>query len=853
MTPLPLPLAAPRPVAELWPAVAEAVARTLAGAGCALRDAVVLVPYAALIEPLRRAFAARPGWQPRVETVATLSASLGPAPEPVAGGISGDTTLDALQAQQWLAGLDVSAAERQAAAAALAEAAQALADAAGRQAPADRDAWLEAARRALPLPGDGPGAGEALLLQAAAAWAAQAGERGGDRLLRHRPSAWVLVRLGGADREAEPLVAAHPAPAWVLDLDPDPAEPFAAWAADAQVELWRAEGFEDEAFGAATAVLQALSHGPGRVALVALDRVLARRVLALLARRGVAVDDETGGKLSTTPQAARLLARLRAASPSAGHDERLDWLSDWAPARRQPQALAALDQLWRAGRNARLSDGRKRQAQALWQAARSVLQPWTGTGPLALVDWLALLQGQLQDEGELDELDANPAGRRLLQLLRVNGLPAAWRGALSTTLVDAEGFRRWFEAWCEATVVEQTHRPGCRVVLTPLARAVGRDFAHAVVAGLDQSRGAVASPTPALMGESLAARLGLPTRDEARTRQRLALAQLLRLPGLTLLWRGADKGAPQEPLPDILLLQRASRLAGRPASARPVPLAVERVPGQAAPVVQPRAPDALPAALSASAVEALRACPYRFFSRHVLGLSELPEVDEPAAKRDYGDWLHTTLHRFHAAAPAAADELPLLLQAAEAALRELDLDAADMLAFRASWDQLAPQYLGWWHRVRAAGWTWHEGEEPVTAAPPEWAPHTLRGRIDRIDRSRDGRWRIVDYKTGSKSSLQARVRNPLEDAQLAFYAALQASRRPDEPLEAIYLALDDPQGPQEVKHPDVAATAAELVEQLGRELARLRAGAPLPPLGVGDLCDTCEARGLCRKDDRGDA
>ena len=47
---------------------------------------------------------------------------------------------------------------------------------------------------------------------------------------------------------------------------------------------------------------------------------------------------------------------------------------------------------------------------------------------------------------------------------------------------------------------------------------------------------------------------------------------------------------------------------------------------------------------------------------------------------------------------------------------------------------------------------------------------------------------------------------------------------------------------------DVHASAAVLIENLADEWQRLRQGAALPALGEGRVCDTCEARGLCRKD-----
>jgi ATP-dependent helicase/nuclease subunit B len=65
---------------------------------------------------------------------------------------------------------------------------------------------------------------------------------------------------------------------------------------------------------------------------------------------------------------------------------------------------------------------------------------------------------------------------------------------------------------------------------------------------------------------------------------------------------------------------------------------------------------------------------------------------------------------------------------------------------------------------------------------------------------------------------------------------------------AIYLALDDADGIQAIEHKHVELTAQRLVDGIGRDLARLRAGAAMPALGEGRACDFCQARGLCRRD-----
>ncbi len=74
-----------------------------------------------------------------------------------------------------------------------------------------------------------------------------------------------------------------------------------------QRSLHAAGDGEDEARRAAACVLAHLAQGRMPVALAAQDRVLTRRVLALLAHKGLAVRDETGWKLSTTRAAAGIM------------------------------------------------------------------------------------------------------------------------------------------------------------------------------------------------------------------------------------------------------------------------------------------------------------------------------------------------------------------------------------------------------------------------------------------------------------------------------------------------------------------------------------------------------------------
>lgn len=302
-----------------WAAVAAQARQWLAARQLPLRDAVVLLPFAALLAPVREAFAAQGGWLPRIETTLTLAASLGPPPLPAPGALSGDLVLDRLNAQALLRQQPWGKARERRdprgfghIVAALVDAAQGFADGAAVIAPAQRSAWWATARDALPPPA-APAAFETLLLRVAVEWAAQAGAGATDVLFTCRPSAWIAVRVGGSDAMAEALTAATGAPGFVIDTDAAPAPGTAP-------QRWVCDGLEQEALAAAALVIEALNEGRTPVALVALDRVLVRRVRALLERQAVRLVDETGWTLSTTRAAAWLMSLLRSAAADAAAD-----------------------------------------------------------------------------------------------------------------------------------------------------------------------------------------------------------------------------------------------------------------------------------------------------------------------------------------------------------------------------------------------------------------------------------------------------------------------------------------------------------------------------------------------------
>ena len=184
-----------------------------------------------------------------------------------------------------------------------------------------------------------------------------------------------------------------------------------------------------------------------------------------------------------------------------------------------------------------------------------------------------------------------------------------------------------------------------------------------------------------------------------------------------------------------------------------------------------------------------------------------------------------------------------------------DEGAAGFLPFEAMWPALREGYLTW-----LAGFESREDhagprfEMAEVAREVPLGPWKLFGKLDRVDTQDSPEGPIplvIDYKTESRAKTLDRVKEPFEDTQLAFYAALL----PQDNLRAAYLSITDKRGdgPKEtatlwVEQEDVLMAREHLRQGLADDMSRVAGGQAMPALGEGQACDFCAARGLCRKD-----
>jgi ATP-dependent helicase/nuclease subunit B len=812
-------------------------------------EAVVLLPYAQLIQQARQAWAAQAGetfFVPRFETTmnwaSSLGGTLGPF-TPSGDDLRMDVAVDMLTAASLLgrAGL---ASQQDALAGRLVDAAWSLGRVAAAVRPPERQAWSEGLAASLGAGLDSPVlALEAAVARIALAWAAAASYPS-DRLFQAQPALLVVLEGFQAEPLAEALRAHFGDRAISIALCPDPDLPDARLAP--LPSLHAALDAEDEAEQAAACVLAHLAQGRSPVALIAQDRLLTRRVGAMLQRRAIAMRDETGWKLSTTRAAASLMSLLRAMPWDASTDAVLDWLKN-------ASAFAA------ATVTAAETELRKAAVRAWRDLPATPLPIFAATQPLALqvnalretfgrtrplAGWLRSLRAALQSAGQWDALALDDAGQSVLDVLRLHEGAELEFEASPPPPMKFKDFTSWVNQALEAGKFSPAHPNAEQVVILPLAQLLGRPMQAVVLPGCDEIRLPV-SPEPAGMWTpSQRDLLGLPSRDDLSRAARQAWHYALQLPHVDLLWRSSEAGEQLIPSGFVqeLLLAHDPELAAdqrslRTVAAQPTPHPMPT--GEALPVTK----------LSASAYEDLRRCPYRFFALRQLKLQEPEELESELGKRDFGNWLHSLLHHFHetlkeAPAQDARARVAMINIAAERATQELGLSPSEFLPFAAAWPAVREGYLSWLASHEAAGASFQQAE---TWRDMPLGELTLVGKLDRIDHighEGDGRTLLIDYKTEPRATTAERIKSGQEDTQLAFYAALM----PDDTLAAAYVNLGEKEPTRSYEQPDIVGLRDELIDSILTDMARITRGAALPALGEGKACEYCAARGLCRKD-----
>src|ERR1700688_2393575 len=567
---------------------------------------------------------------------------------------------------------------------------------------------------------------------------------------------------------------------------------------------------EEESLAIAVPLREAVHDGK-TAALVTPDRALGRRVLAALKRWNIAAEDSGGDALAETP--AGIFARLAAEAALHGFAPvtllallkppllRLDMggtddavatleraiLRGPRPRAGTPGLAHALKTLRETKDSLHPSDPRRALADAELAAAAdlvtrlgSALKPFESLGrtrlPLrALAERHRAVRAALSRQAKAEAAFAGRDGTKLADAL--DELAAS--DAAAGLSVEPPDYLELFSAALAGRVVRRPAQSGLRVrILGPLeARLTESD--RVVLGGLVEGTWPPESQTDACLSRPMRLNLGLDLPERRIGLSAHDFAQLLGARDVILTHAAKIAGAPTVP---SRFIQRLAAVAGkrwkhardrgdnyltwareldRPETIMPEP--------QPAPK-PPRA--ARPTGLSVTEIEHWLRDPYTIYAKHILRLTPLDPIGAEPGAAERGTFIHAAIGEF---TQRFAEKLPddparALIELGRPHFAALN----DYPEARAFWWPRFERIARWfarWELARRAGIGAIAAEiRGEIDIPLDDGTFRLRGIADRIERDAEGRYIILDYKTGAART-EKQVRTGLAP-QLTLEAAM---------------------------------------------------------------------------------
>ena len=608
-----------------------------------------------------------------------------------------------------------------------------------------------------------------------------------------------------------------------------------------QWRLLSASRFEELAWMAAKRVEGHIIAGKKNIALVAQDRLAARRARALLARLGpaLAIQDETGWKLSTTRAAAALhswLTMMRAPKEGPSAADLLEFLQNPfvdipAILEKDPalcsgliaeledrliasQAYCGWESFYMAMEGVRYGKV-FRQAPAnpllleLLQVVRGRANQWRSKN-VDVSQAYQQLHSDMEAFGMARSLGADSAGKQLLDVLLTLEMPLQSNRTRPIQLRLSEWTSLLSSAIEEASYQEGSKQAEANLSILPLSSTRLREFDAVIVVGCDENQLPAFSEPPLFFSETLNRLLLGSTIDNEFKQQARDLSQLLvSCPAVDLLWQSkSSNGEPiraaawiqrlQMVLPDWKPESQAASLGGvkRQADSERM-VGASATPSEALP---------LPLSMSPSAYRTLRDCPYRYYVRSVLGLRKQNGLDEGVDASMAGQTIHTVLHQFFHALKTqeitdiasiaygsdarAAWMTQHLNQTSEQVFARLIEGDERVLGVLRDWQKQIPSFVEWQLQRESAGWRYLDGETqvgfdlPFTTEDGELRLMRIEGYVDRVDTNINStNAAVLDYKHQSIKRVRDRADGILDDPQLLIYARAVTDADSNLPLQ----------------------------------------------------------------------
>ena len=594
-------------------------------------------------------------------------------------------------------------------------------------------------------------------------------------------------------------------------------------------EGWRllaATRFEELAWAATKSIETHLIAGKKNIALVAQDRLAARRARALLSRLGssLRIRDETGWKLSTTRAAAALdswLELIRSPKEGPSANVLLEFLQN--PYFDLAKSLNISSET-SIGLIAQLEDILiASQAKSGWQTFLMAVERanyYTATNggspneqlqkliifvsqrhsawqkdSLACSDAYERLQSDLLEMGMHDRLEKDSAGKQLLETLKGFDLSAGIYQDIKMRLPEWLSLLKTIIE--EASYEEEGKSAEAMLSILPLSSTRLRQFDAVVLVGCDEQQLPAFSEPPLFFSDTLNRLLKSSTIAAQYVQQARDLSGLLvTCQNVDLLWQSKSKNG--EPLRASAWIQRlqAALKQSKPWQVTEVkfePYAAQSAPIQMA-VSTPDQDLAIPVTVSPSAYKALRDCPYRYYVGSLLGLRKAKEFEEGFDASLAGQTLHALLKTFFQALKTEEEKphsslgeggeirrqwmIDHLRLGSEKEFERLVAGDARVLGTLRDWQKQIPSFVDWQLKREQEGWRYHDAELPVgftlTIQDPDGILREINiaGRADRFDIhvGDESAAAVIDYKNQPMKKIAQRAEHILNDPQLLIYA-----------------------------------------------------------------------------------
>ncbi|HAT39296.1 MAG TPA: PD-(D/E)XK nuclease family protein [Polynucleobacter sp.] len=682
------------------------------------------------------------------------------------------------------------------------------------------------------------------------------------------------------------------------------AAPYPNW------NLISARRFEELAWAVTKSIETHLIAGKKNIALVAQDRLVARRARALFARLGPSLNirDETGWKLDTTRAAAALnswLELIRAPKEGPTAAVLLEFLQN--PFLNIPGCIQKAPEVC-IGLVAQLEDILvASQAKSGWETfymaverANDYASSHDAIPNEALLKLLqfvrerhhgwqelnmncssayTLLHKNLQETGMVTALEDDAAGRQLLEVVQTFDLKSSYQD-LGMRLPEWISLIK--SVMEEASYEEAGKESQANLSILPLSSTRLRIFDAVVVVGCDEQQLPAFSEPPLFFSDALNRLLKSSTMTSQFIQQARDFSQLLiSCASVDLLWQSKSKSG--EPLRPSAWIQRLQAVLPKWKEVLAQPQLHEGIAKpiqQAITTLEHDLP--MPLSMSPSAYKALRDCPYKYYVRSLLGLREAKEFEDGFDASLAGQSLHALLRNFYQALKTEEQKVDTQIIANKKARRQWMVQQLNsisekefkrliegdsrVLGILRDWQKQIPSFVDWQLLREERGWHYHNAERKVgfdlhfEDANGKSRIIRIEGRADRFDINNEAgqQAEVIEYKNQSVTKIKKRAEHLLDDPQLLIYARAanecpENARIQGYPVKQagwVSLKVDlkrDKKLQRSLEIGDVSELMPALNQQLTEDMQKLWSGNELAAFAPDGVCKYCEARGICRK------